>query len=175
MLNAQSTEKALATRAAAAVGSSLSSKASYGAAAGTAYFGFELEAWGVIVGIVVAVLTLLMNFYYQRKKYNLDVLLAQSQLEKIATATVDENQRVLMDKVRDELIKEFGNVNKRENGDRRKNSNPNYDGVERRKGIRRKSVTGDTETAKALSIVANITQNAVRELDKRAESDGGEG
>ncbi len=166
MLSAKDTEKVLMLRASVATTTSFSSKGSYAAAAGTAFFGLELQEWGVIISLLIAILTLTMNFYFQRKKFNLDVLLAHSQLEKVATAAVDENQRALFEKMRDELVAEFGNVNQRENGDRRKNSNPNYNGVERRKGVRRKSVSGDTEAAKALSIVAEVTKAAVREMDE---------
>lgn len=166
MLSAKETESVILARASMATATSISSKTSYGAAVGTAFFGLELSDVGVIVGIIIAILTLAMNFYYQRKKFNLDVLLAQSQLEKVATAAVDENQRVLFEKMRDELVAEFGNINKRSVTDRRKNDGSGYNGVERRKGIRRKSITGDSDAAKALNIVAEVTKQAVKEMDK---------
>lgn len=166
MLSASATRDTITARAAMASASGLSSKVTYGASGVTVFAGMNLEAVSVIIGIFIAVISLLVNIYYQRKKHNLDVLLAQSQLEKIATATVDESQRALMERMRDELIKEFGNVNKRSAGDRRVRNDPNYNGVERRRGIRRKSVNGDTEAAKALSIVASVTKNAIQELDK---------
>lgn len=171
MLSASATRETITARAAMASASGLSSKVTYGASGVTVFAGLNLESVGVIVGIIIAIVSLFVNIYYQRKKHNLDVLLAHSQLEKIATATVDENQRVLFERMRDELVKEFGNVNKRTAGDRRVYDDPNYAGIERRRGVRRKSVNGDTEAAKALSIVAHVTKNAVQELDKE---NGGE-
>lgn len=110
-----------------------------------------------------------MNLYYQKKKHNLDVLLAQEQLKKIAIASVDESQRAVIDKVCEELVKQFGNANIRKQGDRRKNSDPNYSGVERRKNVRRQSaVSGDTDAAKALRAVLESTQRAIDELENGA-------
>lgn len=168
------TDKTIASRAVMAGASSLSSKASYGSAVGTAFFGMRLDEWGVIAGIAIGVLTFLLNAYYQRQKYKLDVLLAQSQLEKVATATVDESQRALIDRIRDELVKEFGDANKREKKDRRVWNDPNYKGVERRKEVRRKGITGDTEAARALEVVTAVTQGAIKELDNKIKETAGD-
>lgn len=162
------TKQTIATRAAMAGASSVSSKVTYGASAGTAFAGMNLETTSVLIGIAIALLSFFANMYYQRKKHNLDVLLAQAQLEKIATATVDESQKVLIDRIRAELVKEFGNPNQRKNGDRRVWNDPNYKGVERRKGIRRKSITGDTDAARALRTVTEVTKNALDELENGA-------
>lgn len=162
------TRQTIAQRAALAGASSISSKVTYGASGATVFFGMNLEVATAVVGIAIALLSFFANMYYQRKKHNLDVLLAQAQLEKIATATVDESQKVLIDKIRTELVKEFGNANQRKNGDRRVWNDPNYKGVERRKGTRRKSISGDTDAARALRTVTEVTKSALDELENGA-------
>lgn len=167
-------DEVIANRALLAAESSVASKASYGSAVGTAIFGIQLDEWGIIVGIVIGVSTFLLNAYYQRKKHKLDVLIAQSQLEKVATAVVDESQRELINRIKSDLVKEFGDLNRRKGVDRRVNDGCGYNGVERRKGARRKDITGDTEAAKALNIVTAVTQSAIKELDDRRKgTDGG--
>ena len=163
------TADVLVKRTAMAGVSSLSSKVTYGASGVTIWSGLNLEAVGILVGIVIAIISFLVNLYYQKKKHNLDVLLAQEQLKKIAIASVDESQRAVIDKVCEELVKQFGNANIRKKDDRRKNSDPNYSGVERRKNVRRQSaVSGDTDAAKALRAVLESTQRAIDELENGA-------
>jgi hypothetical protein len=42
-------------------------KTPYVAAGGTSFAAFTLNEWGVLVGIVVTILTFLVNWYYKRK------------------------------------------------------------------------------------------------------------
>lgn len=167
MVSATASESTLTQRAAMAAASSLSTKTSYAAAAGTAFFGIEAEVWGVFAGILIAAITMMVNIYYQKKKHNLDVLLAHSQLERIADAAIDANQQALLDKLRGEFFAEFGDINKRKQGDRRQNSDPNYSGVERRKASRREGPSGDSDIARTMRIVAAATKDAVQVLEKR--------
>lgn len=167
MVSATASESTLTQRAAMAAASSLSTKTSYAAAAGTAFFGIEAEVWGVFAGILIAAITMMVNIYYQKKKHNLDVLLAHSQLERIADAAIDANQQALLDKLRGEFFAEFGDINKRKQSDRRQNSDPNYSGVERRKASRREGPSGDSDIARTMRIVAAATKDAVQVLEKR--------
>lgn len=170
MISATASESTLTQRAAMAAASSLSSKTSYAAAAGTAFFGLEAEVWGVLAGILIAIITMCVNIYYQKKKHNLDVLLAHSQLERIADAAIDVSQQALLEKLRNEFVAEFGDVNKRKNGDRRQNTNPNYKGVERRKASRREGPSGDSEVARTMRVVAAATKDAMEALEEREKS-----
>lgn len=157
-------------QAAASLGSSITSKTTYGAAAGTTIMGFEMQEFGVICGIVIAIVTLCFNVYYQRQKHKLDVLLAQAQLEKTATAALDKTQTELLSKVKEQFYADFGDSNKRSGEDRRKNSNPNYNGVERRKGPRRESpVFGDSDEAKEMRAIFEITKQAADRLKELEE------
>ncbi len=167
MITATATDATIAQRTAMAAASSLSSKTSYASAAGTVFFGVQIEVWGVLAGIVIGILTMLINVYFQKKKHNLDVLLAHSQLEKIANATFDANQKALMDKLRADFFKEFGDVNKRKNGDRRVFDDPNYTGPERRIANRREGPSGDSPVARTMRIVAKATKDALHEIDQR--------
>lgn len=166
-MTATATDATIAQRTAMAAASSLSSKTSYASAAGTVFFGVQIEVWGVLAGIIIGIITMLINVYFQKKKHNLDVLLAHSQLEKIANATFDANQMALMEKLRADFFKEFGDVNKRKNGDRRVFDDPNYKGPERRKTNRREGPSGDCEVARTLRIVEKATRDALTELNDR--------
>ena len=160
-------ESALASKqAAASLASSVTSKTTYGAAAGTTIMGLEMEEFGVICGIVIALITLLSNIYFQRQKQRLDILLAQSQLEKLAAAAVDKTQQELMEKMKEDFHQQFGYANKRAGNDRRKAQDPNYTGVERRKGSRRTGPTGDDEAAKELRQIFELTRNAAEKLEQ---------
>lgn len=164
----------VAKQASASLASSVTSKTTYGAAAGTTIMGFEMQEFGVLMGILIAVVTLCFNVYYQRQKHKLDVLLAQSQLEKTATAALNNAQKELLEKVKEQFYDEFGNVNNRSGEDRRRHQDPNYKGEERRKASRRESpVSGDTEEAKELRKIFEITQQAaekLKELEERQAS-----
>lgn len=161
------TEKSLAaTRATIAGITSTTSKVSYGSAGVTMFAGLNIEAWGVIAGIVVAVLTLCVNVYYQRKKHKLDVLLAQSQLEKTAISAVDKAQQDILQKMMNDFKVQFGDLNKRKSGDRRVFDDPNYKGPERRVGSRRGSINGDGEDAKTLR---ELVQTSKEMMEKLAE------
>jgi hypothetical protein len=138
---------------------SVSSKAGYGAAAGTVLFGLNVEVWGVIAGILIGVITLTVNIYYQKRKHKLDILLAKSQLDAVAHAVVDNNKQAMADDIRAEFEREFGHVSRRGGEDRRKNTDPNYNGVERRSGnCRRTSLTGDTDTARLLRTMMIVSK-----------------
>lgn len=168
----------VAKQASASLASSVSSKTTYGAAAGTTIMGFEMQEFGVLMGILIAVVTLCFNVYYQRQKHKLDVILAQSQLEKTATAALDKTQKELFEKVKAEFYEEFGDSNKRSGNDRRKGQDPNYKGEERRKGIRRESISGDSESAMELRKIFEDMQMAAIKLneleEKRIRRENGE-
>ena len=164
------TADALVKKAAMASASSLSTKVTYGASGIAIWSGVNLEAIGIVVGIVIAIISFLFNFYFRKKEHDLNVRLAHKQLDAVAHAAVseDEKQKELIKKVKEIYLKEFGDKENRKNGDRRVYDDPNYIGEERRKNSRRKSVTGDTDAAKALRAVLESTQRAIDELENGA-------
>lgn len=168
------TASLIAKQATAAGITTTTSRVSYASSGVTMFAGINIEAWGVIAGIVVAVVTLCVNIYYQRKKHQLDVLLAQSQLEKSATTAVDNAQKQLIEKMMTQFKVEFGDRDKRKNGDRRIWDDPNYKGPERRVGPRRQSISGDGDDAKTLrELVATAQETAkkLEELEKHQRGD----
>ena len=164
------TADALVKKAAMASASSLSTKVTYGASGIAIWSGVNLEAIGIIVGIVIAIISFLFNFYFRKKEHDLNVRLAHKQLDAVAHAAVsdDEKQRELINKVKEVFLKEFGNKENRVVADRRVYDDPDYLGPDRRKKVRRQSVTGDTDAAKALRVVLESTQRAIDELENGA-------
>jgi hypothetical protein len=164
------TADALVKKAAMASASSLSTKVTYGASGIAIWSGVNLEAIGIVVGIVIAIISFLFNFYFRKKEHDLNVRLAHKQLDAVAHAAVseDEKQKELIKKVKEIYLKEFGDKENRKNGDRRVWDDPDYIGPERRKGVRRRSVSGDTDAAKALRAVLESTQKAIDELENGA-------
>ena len=164
------TADALVKKAAMASASSLSTKVTYGASGIAIWSGVNLEAIGIIVGIVIAIISFLFNFYFRKKEHDLNVRLAHKQLDAVAHAAVseDEKQKELINKVKEVFLKEFGNKENRVKVDRRVYYDPDYLGPERRKKVRRQSVTGDTDAAKALRAVLESTQRAIDELENGA-------
>ena len=161
------TADALVKRTAMASASSLSTKVTYGASGVTIWSGMNLETFGVLVGIVVAIISFLFNLYFRKKEHDLNVRLAHKQLEAVSVAAVsdDESQRRLINQVKEIFIEKFGNKENRKNGDRRVWDDPDYIGPERRKSVRRRSVSGDTDAARALRAVLESTQRAIDELE----------
>ena len=164
------TADALVKKAAMASASSLSTKVTYGASGIAIWSGVNLEAIGIIVGIVIAIISFLFNFYFRKKEHDLNVRLAHKQLDAVAHAAVseDEKQKELINKVKEVFLKEFGNKENRVEADRRVYDDPDYLGPERRKKVRRQSVTGDTDAARALRAVLESTQRVIDELENGA-------
>lgn len=150
------------------------SRATYASSGMTMIAGLNVEAWGVIAGIVVALVTLGANIYFQRQKHKIDVMLAQAQLEKTATAAVDKAQKEILEKMLDNFKEEFGENNKRKGGDRRIYNDPNYRGSEKRVRQRRQSISGDTEDAKTLRELVLAAQEAARKLETLKKKQEGE-
>ena len=150
------------------------SRATYASSGMTMIAGLNVEAWGVIAGIVVALVTLGANIYFQRQKHKIDVMLAQAQLEKTATAAVDKAQKEILEKMLDNFKEEFGENNKRKGGDRRIYNDPNYRGPEKRVLQRRQSISGDTEDAKTLRELVLAAQEAARKLETLKKKQEGE-
>ena len=150
------------------------SRATYASSGMTMIAGLNVEAWGVIAGIVVALVTLGANIYFQRQKHKIDVMLAQAQLEKTATAAVDKAQKEILEKMLDNFKEEFGENNKRKGGDRRIYNDPNYRGTEKRVRQRRQSISGDTEDAKTLRELVLAAQEAARKLETLKKKQEGE-
>lgn len=96
----------------------VATKTSYTAGAGTIIFGFNMNEIGVLSGIIIGVLTLLVNIYFQAKKHKLEVI------KTCANLGLDELPDVESVKIlKDDFLK----------ADRRKNGVGEWDGVERRK------------------------------------------
>ena len=166
MMTAAATDATIAQRTAMAAASSMSSKTSYAAAAGTVFFGLEVEVWGVLAGILIAIITLIVNVYYQRKKHVLDVMLAHSQLEKLGLVALGSGQKAMLEKTQNDFYKEFGDVNRRSFADRRMNPPQNYQGQERRRARRRAGPSGDCDVARTMRIAELATMQALDAIEK---------
>lgn len=157
----------IAKQTAAGAAATVTSRASYASSGLTMIAGINVEAWGVIAGIFVALCTLVANIYFQRKRHKLDIMLAQAQLQKTAEAAVDKTQQEILQKMIEDFKVEFGDHNKRKGNDRRQYDDPNYKGPERRKGPRRQSISnGDSEDAKTLKDLMETAQAMAKKLEE---------